>query len=94
MPKSLFGHSSLTQGNDLIVLGGKSAIDGNHYSSSVFKLSCKNEQFKWEELEVKLQTGRSRFVVAFISIADHLSLLGNSNFGPKISSDIPIKWRY
>ena len=66
MPKTLFDHSNLTHGNDLIVLGGCSDTGGNHYSSLVFKLTCKNGQFKWEELEVKLQTGRNRFVAAFI----------------------------
>ena len=64
MPKTLGGHSSLTFGNDLIVLGGES--NDNNYSSSVFKLSCKNGIFNWEELDVKLQIPRRSFVASLI----------------------------
>ena len=64
MPKSLAGHSSLTQGNDLIVLGGRSDTGG--FSDSIYKLSCYNGQFTWEEMDVKLKTGRQYFVADFI----------------------------
>ena len=62
------GHSSLTYGNDLIVLGGYTAdLSGTHFSSSVFRLSCKNGQFSdWIEMEVKLQRPRSSFLASFI----------------------------
>ena len=68
MPKTLGGHSSLTFGNDLIVLGGESneSNGDNNYSSSVFKLSCKNGIFNWEELDVKLQIPRRSFVASLI----------------------------
>ena len=67
MPKILHGHSSLTLGNDLIVLGGVTLdASGTHYSSTVFKLSCKNGQFSdWIEMEVKLQRPREGFVASF-----------------------------
>ena len=68
LPKTLEGHTSLTQGNNLIVVGGESysfALQ-DHYSASIYKLSCNNGQFTWEEMEVKLQTGRSDFVADFV----------------------------
>ena len=68
MPKTLYGHSSLSQGNDLIVLGGRSysSVGGYQYSSSIFKLTCNNRQFTWIEMEMKLKTARNRFVADFI----------------------------
>ena len=72
LPKTLAGHSSVSQGNkksqgnDSFVLGGDSSTGGWHLSSSVFKFSCHNGIFQWEELEVKLQTARSSFVADFI----------------------------
>ena len=66
LPKTLYGHSSLTKGNDLIVVGGASTTGGFHFSSSIYKLTCKNGQFTWEELDVKLQTARYAFVADFI----------------------------
>ena len=66
MPKPLAGHSSLTQGNDLIVLGGYSGGENGTFSSSVFKLTCYNGQFEWKELKVKLQIPRRNFVASFI----------------------------
>ena len=64
MPKTLAGHSSLTQGNDLIVLGGYSSPEG--YSASIYKLTCISGNFTWEEMDVKLQTARNLFVADFI----------------------------
>ena len=64
MPKTLVGHSSLTQGNDLIIVGGLST--SRTYSASIYKLRCENRKFTWEELEVKLQTARYDFVADFI----------------------------
>ena len=67
LPKTLAWHSSLTRGNDLIVVGGlDSEIGGGQTSSSIYKLTCKNGQFTWEELDVKLQTARYAFVADFI----------------------------
>ena len=64
LPRNLSDHSSLTHGNDLIVIGGYSYAGGN--SDSIYKLTCKNGQFTWEELDVKLQTAREDFVADFI----------------------------
>ena len=64
LPKTLVYHSSLTQDNDLIVVGGYSSTGG--HSSSIFKLTCNNVQFTWEEMDVKLQTARDLFVADFI----------------------------
>ena len=66
LPKALRGHSSLSHGNDLIVLGGQSDTGGVHYSSSIYKLTCMSGQFTWEEMDVKLKTARNRFVADFI----------------------------
>ena len=64
LPKALAGHSSLSQGNDLIVVGGQPTTDS--YSSSIFKLTCINGKFTWEEMDVKLQTASGWFVADFI----------------------------
>ena len=66
LPKKLSGHSSLTQGNNLIVVGGRSIIGGGDKSSSIYKLTCISGKFSWEELDVKLQTARNVFVADFI----------------------------
>ena len=64
LPKTLVGHSSLSQGNDLIVLGGYSSTSG--ISASIYKLTCSSGQFTWEEMDVKLKTARKVFVADFI----------------------------
>ena len=69
LPKTLVGHSSLTLGIELIVLGGQSDTDSDHYlqSASVYKLSCDNGIFSnWIEMEVELKTPRAWFVASFI----------------------------
>ena len=66
LPKTLARHSSLSLGNDLIVVGGYSSSDGYHYSSSIYKLTCMSGQFTWEEMDMKLQTARDQFVADFI----------------------------
>ena len=68
LPKTLSGHSSLSQGNDLIVLGGNSysSTGEKQYSSLIFKLTCNNRQFTWKEMDVKLKTARRYFVADFI----------------------------
>ena len=66
LPKTLVGHSSLTLGNELIVLGGQSNTD-YLLSASVYKLSCDNGIFSnWIEMEVELKTPRAWFVASFI----------------------------
>ena len=65
MPKTLYGHSSFTLGNELIVLGGK--LDLNTFSSSVYKMSCRNGEFStWTEMDIQLKTPRGYFVASFI----------------------------
>ena len=70
LPKPLKGHSSLSLGQDLIVLGGEydlhPPLGDVRYSYSIFKLSCSDGQFHWEELDEKLQTARYSFVADFI----------------------------
>ena len=69
MPKDLTKHSSITQGNDLIVIGGVTGLN-NHdeaKSSSLYKLKCKNGTFEWSEMaEAQLKTPRSSFVASLI----------------------------
>ena len=64
MPKTLGGHSSLSQGNNLYIVGG---FDGGKPSDSIYQLSCNNGKFKWEVMNEKLQTARDNFVADFIS---------------------------
>ena len=64
LPKTLYGHSSLSQGNDLIVLGGTSGA--TDFSDSIFKLTCNNRKFTWKEMDVKLKIARRYFVADFI----------------------------
>ena len=67
MPKTLKGHSSLSQGNDLIVVGGAFKRFGvEYYSSSIYKLTCMSGQFTWDEMDVELKTARGWFVADFI----------------------------
>ena len=67
MPKTLSGHSSLTLRNELIVFGGESTTGGNHYSTSVYKMSCNNGIFfEWTEMAVQLKIPRTNFVASFI----------------------------
>ena len=68
LPKTLLGHSSLSQGNDLIVIGGESysSAGGYQYSDSIYKLTCMSGQFTWEEMDMKLKTARQYFVADFI----------------------------
>ena len=64
LPKTLYGHSCVTQGNELIVIGGLS--DSGGYSSDLFKLKLENGQFEWTTMNVKLNTPRGDFVAALI----------------------------
>ena len=46
-------------GNDLVVIGGDY---GGIFSDALFRFSCRNNYFKWEELKQKLKTPRYSFV--------------------------------
>ena len=66
LPQALYEHSSVTRGNELILLGGGSNKKFGE-SSSVYKMSCNNGQFsKWTEMDVQLKIARSEFVASFI----------------------------
>ena len=64
LPKTLEGHSSLSKGNHLYILGGYSSSGG--YSDSIYQLSCNNGEFTWDEMKEKLQTARYDFVADFV----------------------------
>ena len=66
LPKSLSGHSCVTQGNQLIVIGGVSDTDGGHRSSDLIKLKLENSQFEWTTMNVQLNTPRISFVASLI----------------------------
>ena len=68
LPKKLWGHSSLTLGHELILVGGKSTFIGSlHYSSSLYKMSCNNGILSdWIEVEAHLKLPRYDFVASFI----------------------------
>ena len=67
LPKKLERHSCVTQGNELIVIGGKSDPGGYHYySSDLYKLKLENSQYEWTTMNVKLNTPRRRFVASLI----------------------------
>ena len=68
LPKTLYGHSCVTQGNELIVIGGRSDSGGFHYSSDLFKLKLENGQFEWTTMNVKLNTLRQNFVASLIPV--------------------------
>ena len=46
LPKTLYGHECVTQGNEMIVIGGYSDSGGGHYSSDLFKLKFENKNNK------------------------------------------------
>ena len=61
MIKSLYGHSMVNIGGDLIVIGGVSS--DYSYSYSLFKMTCNNLNFEWTEItETKLKIPRSHHV--------------------------------
>ena len=69
LPKTLYGHSSLTKGNNLYILGGLSSSgewSESSYQLSIYQLSCTNGEFTWEEMNEKLQTARYWFVADFV----------------------------
>ena len=68
LPKKLNGHSCVTQGNELIVIGGYSNTGGSHYSSDLIKLKLENSQYEWTTMNVKLNTPRQNFVASLIPV--------------------------
>ena len=66
LPKTLYGHECVTQGNEMIVIGGYS--DSGGYSSDLFKLKLENGQFEWTTMTVKLKTPRQYFVASLIPV--------------------------
>ena len=64
LPKSINGHSSVTQGSNLIVIGGEQY--GEVYPSELYKLTLENKQFEWSEMNVHLKTPREQFVASLI----------------------------
>ena len=56
----------MTQGNELIVIGGKSSTGGWDYSSDLIKLKFENSQYEWTTMNVKLNTPRYHFVASLI----------------------------
>ena len=68
LPKTLKGPSCVTQGNELIVIGGESSTGGNHYSSDLFKLKLENSQYEWTTMNAKLNTPRVWFVASLIPV--------------------------
>ena len=64
MPIGLEGHSMVSWQNDAIVLGGERS--GARYSSSLYKLSCHNGTFKWEEMQPKMMIARYAFVATLV----------------------------
>ena len=64
LPRKLEGHSSVTQGSNLIVIGG--APSNNDYLSDLYKLTLNNNQYSWSEMDVKLKIPRREFVASLI----------------------------
>ena len=58
----------MTQGNELIVIGGRSNTGGVHYSSNLYKLKLENSQYEWTTMNAKLNTPRRYFVASLIPI--------------------------
>ena len=53
----------MTQGSNLIIIGGN-VIEG--YSPHLYRLTLKNKQFEWSEMDVQLKTPRGYFVASLI----------------------------
>ena len=63
MPKPLYGHSIVSIGGDIIVIGG--ADSNEKAQSDLYKFSCNNGDCQWTNLEQKLQNPR-RGMVAMV----------------------------
>ena len=58
----------MTQGNEMIVIGGEFYSGGYHYSSDLIKLKLENGQFEWTTMTIKLKTPRASFVASLIPV--------------------------
>ena len=56
----------MTQGFNLIVIGGTSDSGDSLVSSNLYELTVENNQFKWREMDEKLKTPRRNFVATLI----------------------------
>ena len=65
LQKTLRSHSCVTQGNELIVIGGYSPGSPG-YSTDLFKLKLENSEFEWTMMNVKLNAPRKYFVASLI----------------------------
>ena len=63
MPKKLAWPQMIQVDTDLVVIGGS---DGNDLSSSLFRLTCRNGDFKWHKMSQELMEPRFGFVAMAI----------------------------
>ena len=60
MPNSLGGHGMISIGYDLLVIGGYHTLSVNPPKGivlgSIYKLSCSNDECKWDKLTKELKT--------------------------------------
>lgn len=64
-PKTVTGYSLVPVNDKVYLIGGEDPKHHTH-SDKIYKLSCKNRDCKWEEVDLKLETARSHFL-AFAS---------------------------
>ena len=62
MPKKLYGHEMVTLEKDLVVIGGYYY----GYQSSLYLMTCQNQDCEWQTMSQELKIGRSRFVAMLI----------------------------
>ena len=65
----------VSNGHDLIVIGGHSETLKGGYSNNLLKLSCSNNACKWETLSKTIKTPRYGFVA--ISVPDDFVVCTN-----------------
>ena len=64
MAKKLYGHAMLTFGKDVIVIGG---IDESYnYQSSLYLMTCDNQDCEWLTATKEIKISRMSFVVMLI----------------------------
>ena len=68
LPKKLYGHECVTQGNEMIIIGGTCGPCGNTLPPDLLKLKLENGQFEWTTMTVKLNTPRRFFVASLILV--------------------------
>ena len=60
LPKKIYGHAIVSIGGDIIVIGGQD--DDDDFQSTLYKLSCQNEDCQWTTLPQSLKFPRSAMV--------------------------------